>query len=151
MVALVIGAVLFKRLKPGGGLWVANGIQNLVAGLAVAPFAFAFEPVSDIEPTWRLLWAAAFLVAFVSVLAYVIWFHLLTVIGPSAASAYHFLMPPLGVFFGWMLLAEHVELSDLTGIVPITIGIYLVTRGIDPRRRESRPSTPLSADIQDRV
>lgn len=140
LVALVIGAILFKRLKPGSGLWIANGIQNLVAGLAVAPFAFASESVSDVEPTWRLLWAVAFSVVFVSVIAYVIWFHLLTVIGPSAASAYHFLMPPLGVFFGWVLLSEHVELSDLTGIIPITIGIYLVTRGIDSRCRESRPT-----------
>lgn len=140
LVALVIGSILFKRLKPGSDLWIANGIQNLVAGLAVAPFAFAFESVSDVEPTWRLLWAVAFLVVFVSVLAYVIWFHLLTVIGPSAASSYHLLMPPLGVFFGWVLLAEHVELSDLTGIIPIMIGIYLVTRGIDSRCRESRPT-----------
>src|SRR5499433_658850 len=128
LLALVTGTILFKRLRPGSGLWIGNGIQNLVAGLAVAPFAFAFESVSDVVPTWRLLWAVAFLVLFVSILAYVIWFHLLTVIGPSAASAYHFLMPPLGVLFGWVLLAEHVELSDLTGIIPITIGVYLVTR-----------------------
>ena len=127
-IALVTGTILFKRLRPGSGLWIGNGIQNLVAGLAVAPFAFAFESVSDVVPTWRLLWAVTFLVLFVSILAYVIWFHLLTVIGPSAASAYHFLMPPLGVLFGWVLLAEHVELSDLTGIIPITIGVYLVTR-----------------------
>jgi drug/metabolite transporter (DMT)-like permease len=110
----------------------------LVAGLAVAPFAFAFESVSDIAPTWRLLWALGFSVLFVSTLAYVIWFHLLTVIGPSAASAYHFLMPPLGVFFGWILLGEHVELRDLIGILPITVGIYLVTRLPRPARRSQR-------------
>ncbi len=145
LVALVIGAILFKRLKPSGGLWIGNGIQNLVAGVAVAPFAFAFESVSDVEPTWRLLWAVAYSVVFVSILAYVIWFHLITVIGPSAASAYHFLMPPLGVFFGWALLAEHVELSDLIGIIPIIIGIYLVTRGIDPRCPEGRPTATSGA------
>jgi drug/metabolite transporter (DMT)-like permease len=141
LVALVTGTILFKRLRPGSGLWIGNGIQNLVAGLAVAPFAFAFESVSDVVPTWRLLWAVAFLVLFVSILAYVIWFHLLTVIGPGAASAYHFLMPPLGVLFGWVLLAEHVELSDLSGIIPITIGVYLVTRGPIPAVEKSEVMT----------
>jgi drug/metabolite transporter (DMT)-like permease len=62
------------------------------------------------------------------VLAYVIWFHLLRVCGATAASAYHFLMPPLAMMFAWMVLGEHVEFRDLLGIVPVAIGIYLVTR-----------------------
>ncbi len=45
-----------------------------------------------------------------------------------AASSYHFLNPPLGVFFGWLLLGEHLSLLDLLGIVPVASGIYLVTR-----------------------
>jgi drug/metabolite transporter (DMT)-like permease len=50
------------------------------------------------------------------------------VCGATAASAYHFLMPPLGMLFAWMVLGEHVELKDLLGIVPVALGIYLVTR-----------------------
>ena len=37
-------------------------------------------------------------------------------------------MPPLGMLFAWMILGEHVELRDLMGIVPVALGIYLVTR-----------------------
>jgi drug/metabolite transporter (DMT)-like permease len=37
-------------------------------------------------------------------------------------------MPPLGVLFAWMVLGEHVEVRDLLGIVPVALGIYLVTR-----------------------
>src|SRR5262249_7455137 len=109
----------------------------LVAGVAVAPFAFTFESVSDVVPTWRLLWGLGFVVLFVSILAYVIWFYLLTVICPSAASAYHFLIPPPRVFFWGLLLGEHVELRDLVGILPITVGIYLVTRLSGPARNGS--------------
>jgi hypothetical protein len=29
-----------------------------------------------------------------------LWFHLINVSGATAASSYHFLMPPLGVLFG---------------------------------------------------
>ena len=63
----------------------------------------------------------------VSVFAYLLWFHLLTVSGATAASSYHFMMPPLGMLFGWLLLGEHVAPTDLAGIVPVAIGIYLVT------------------------
>ena len=46
----------------------------------------------------------------------------------AAASAYHFLMPPLAMLFAYLVLGEHVELRDLLGIIPVALGIYLVTR-----------------------
>ena len=38
-------------------------------------------------------------------------------------------MPPLGLAFGWLLFREPVGLIDCLGIVPIAIGIAMVTRG----------------------
>jgi drug/metabolite transporter (DMT)-like permease len=128
LVSLVGGTVLFKWFAPNGGLWIGNGVQSLSAGLALSPFAFCLESVADIVPSWRLLAAFAYLVLLVSVFAYLLWFHLLTVSGATAASSYHFMMPPLGMLFGWLLLGEHVALTDLVGVVPVAIGIYLVTR-----------------------
>ncbi len=128
LVSLVIGTILYKRFAPSGNLWVGNAVQSLSAGFAVLPFAFTFESVGDIVPSFRLAAAVAFLVLLVSVFAYVIWFQLLNVSGATAASSYHFLMPPLGMFFGWLLLGEHVSYADFAGIVPVALGIYLVTR-----------------------
>jgi drug/metabolite transporter (DMT)-like permease len=128
LVSLVLGTILFKRFTPRGGLWVGNGVQSVAAGVALAPFALATESVADVVPTWRLLAAFAYLVLLVSVFAYVLWFRILAVSGATAASAYHFLMPPLGMLFGWLLLGEHVAAVDLIGIVPVALGIYLVTR-----------------------
>src|SRR5580704_11755126 len=128
LVSLVGGTVLFKWFAPNGGLWIGNGVQSLSAGLALSPFAFGLESVADIVPSWRLLAAFAYLVLLVSVFAYLLWFHLLTVSGATAASSYHFMMPPLGMLFGWLLLGEHVAFTDLVGVVPVAIGIYLVTR-----------------------
>ena len=138
LLSLVCGTILFKRLRPGGGLWIANGVQNLAGGLAMAPVAFTFELIGDISPNWRLLAALAYLAGISSVLAYLLWFHLLTVFGATAASAYHFLMPPLGLLFGWLLLAERVELRDFIGIMPVALGIYLVTRPAAPAREPAR-------------
>jgi drug/metabolite transporter (DMT)-like permease len=133
LVSMVGGTIVFKKFAPAHGHWVGNGVQSLSAGLATLPFALTFESVGDIAPSWRLLAALAYLVVFVSVLAYLLWFHLLTVSDATAASSYHFMMPPLGMLFGWLLLGEHVAPTDLVGIVPVAIGIYLVTRPASSR------------------
>jgi drug/metabolite transporter (DMT)-like permease len=133
LLSLVGGTILFKRFAPKNGLWIGNGIQSFAAGIASLPFALSFESVGDVVPTWRLLAAFAYLVLIVSVFAYLLWFQILTVSGATAASSYHFLMPPLGMLFGWLLLGEHMATSDMLGIVPVVLGIYLVTRPVAAR------------------
>jgi drug/metabolite transporter (DMT)-like permease len=128
LASIVVGTILFKVLAPKGSLWVGNGVQNIAGGLALLPFAFTLSDVSDIVPSARLFGAFAFLVLGGSILAYLLWFHLLKVCGATAASAYHFLMPPLGMLFAFLVLGEHVEFRDLLGIIPVALGIYLVTR-----------------------
>jgi drug/metabolite transporter (DMT)-like permease len=128
LASIVAGTILFKLLAPKGSLWLGNGIQNLAAGIVLTPIAFTLADVSEIVPSARLLFAFGFLVLGGSILAYFIWFHLLKVCGATAASAYHFLMPPLGMLFAWLVLGEHVAFRDMLGIVPVALGIYLVTR-----------------------
>jgi drug/metabolite transporter (DMT)-like permease len=128
LASIVAGTLLFKLMAPGGSLWIGNGIQNLAGGVALLPFAASFASVKDVVPSAGLIAAFAYLVLGGSILAYLLWFHLLKVCGATAASAYHFLMPPLGMLFAWMVLGERLEGRDLLGIVPVALGIYLVTR-----------------------
>jgi len=128
LASIVAGTILFKLFAPKGSLWVGNGIQNLAAGIVLAPIAFGFADIHEIEPSLRLAGAFAFLVLGGSIVAYALWFHMLKVCGATAASAYHFLMPPLGMLFAYLVLGEHVAFRDLLGIVPVALGIYLVTR-----------------------
>ena len=128
LASIVAGTILFKLLAPRGSLWIGNGIQNLAGGLVLLPVAFMLSSVGDIVPSARLAGAFAYLVLGGSILAYLLWFHLLKTCGATAASAYHFLMPPLGMLFAFLVLGEHVEFRDLIGIVPVALGIYLVTR-----------------------
>jgi len=140
LASIVAGTILFKVLAPKGSLWVGNGVQNLAAGIVLLPFAFTLADVGDIVPSARLLGAFAFLVLGGSILAYLLWFHLLKVCGATAASAYHFLMPPLGMLFAFLVLGEHVEFRDLLGIIPVALGIYLVTRPAAPASTERSTS-----------
>lgn len=128
LVSLVAGTILFKRFPPRGDLWAGNGVQSLAAGVALMPVALASENVGDIVPSWRLAFALAYLVLLVSVIAYLLWFQMLTAAGATAASAWHFVMPPLGLFLGWLVLGEPVAAADLVGIAPVAVGIFLVTR-----------------------
>lgn len=128
LASIVAGTILFKLLAPKGSLWLGNGIQNIAGGLALLPFALLFADVHEIVPSRGLVGAFAFLVLGGSILAYLLWFHLLKVCGATAASAYHFLMPPLGMLFAFLVLGEHVEFRDLLGIIPVALGTYLVTR-----------------------
>ncbi|MET0967594.1 MAG: DMT family transporter [Tardiphaga sp.] len=128
LASIVTGTILFKLLAPKGSLWIGNGVQNITGGLVLIPFAFMFSSFSDIVPSARLAGTFAFLVLGGSILAYLLWFHLLKVCGATAASAWHFLMPPLAMLFAYLVLGEHVEFRDLLGIVPVALGIYLVTR-----------------------
>jgi drug/metabolite transporter (DMT)-like permease len=132
LLSMVGGTILFKRLAPNGGLWIGNGVQNLAGGLVLVPFAFTLESVGEVVPSWSLVIALAYSALLVSVVGYLLWFHLLTTSGATAASAYHFMMPPLGMLFGWLLLGERVALADFIGIVPVALGIYLVTRPAAP-------------------
>lgn len=128
LLSLVGGTILFKLFAPKDGFWIGNGIQSLGAGIALLPFSLAFESAGDIVPTWRLLASMIYLTLVVSIFAYLLWFHILKVSGATAASSYHFLMPPLGMLFGWLLIGEHVAAWDMLGIMPVVLGIYLVTR-----------------------
>lgn len=132
LASIVVGTILFKLLAPKGSLWIGNGVQNLAAGIVLTPVALTFADIHAIDVTPSLIGAFAFLVLGGSILAYWLWFHLLKVCGATAASAYHFLMPPLGMLFAYLVLGEHVEARDLFGIIPVALGIYLVTRPAKP-------------------
>jgi len=141
LASIVAGTILFKLLSPKGSLWVGNGVQNLAAGIVLVPFAYAFADVGEVVLSARLAAAFAFLVLGGSILAYLLWFNLLKVCGATAASAYHFLMPPLAMLFAFLVLGEHVAFRDLLGVIPVALGIYVVTRpaAASPSSERSRP------------
>lgn len=128
LVALTAGTLLFKRYAPRTGLAAGGGIQVLAGGLALVPASLLVEGAPDIRLTSGLALSLGYLVLVVSIGAHLLWFRILQRTTATEASAYHFLMPPLGLLFGWMILGEAVQVWDLLGIVPVAAGIRLVTR-----------------------
>jgi drug/metabolite transporter (DMT)-like permease len=132
LLSIVGGTILYKKLAPKGSLLLGNAVQNIAGGLVLIPFAFWFESIGEIVPSWRLVASLGYLTVLGSIAGYLLWQHLIREMGATAASAYHFVMPPLGVLFAWLLLGEHVALADMLGIVPVALGISLVTRPAAP-------------------
>jgi drug/metabolite transporter (DMT)-like permease len=129
LLSLVAGTLAFKRLKPRAPLWTATGVQSVAAGVAVLPFAWHGESLAQVHLTHSLLWSMSYSIVAVSIGGYALWFTILGRNSATSASALHFLMPPLGLFFGWLVLDEMVSWPDMLGILPIALGIWLVTRG----------------------
>ena len=144
LLSLVASTLLFKRLQPKGSLWLGNAIQTLASALVLAPVAFASESIAAIHPSWQLIFVLTWLTLLGSVLAYFLWLRLLTLTDATTASAWHFMMPPLGLLFAWLLLGERVPAADLIGILPVVLGIYLVTRApaATPSSSRERKRTP---------
>lgn len=125
---LTAGTLAFKRVRLGVGLLAATGVQILIGGLVLAPVALAVEDVAAVRPGFDLAWSLAWMIVGSSGAAYLAWFAILGRASASAATAWHFLMPPLGIGFAWMMLGEPVDPADLLGVVPVAVGIALVTR-----------------------
>ena len=138
MLGLAAGTLAFKYFKPRGGVWTGNAVQCLTGAVVLLPFAAMTESLADVHLTTSFLVGLTFLVFAVSIGGYGLWFYLLTRSSATAASSLHFAMPPLGLFFGWLLLGEQVPPLDILGILPIAIGIWLVTRPV----RQAGMETP---------
>ncbi|HEY0294206.1 MAG TPA: DMT family transporter [Bordetella sp.] len=128
LVSLVAGTLVYKRLAPRSGLWITVGVQSLAGAVAVLPFALHYESLQHVRLTASLFWSMAYTIVAVSMGGYALWVTILKRQSATSASALHFLMPPLGLLFGWLALGEPVSWQDMAGILPIGLGIWLATR-----------------------
>lgn len=132
LVTLTAATLIFKKVRTSASLWVGSGIQSLSGGLALLPLALLFESTADVRLTPSLVASFVYLTLAASVGAFSLWFFILGRTSATRASALHFLMPPLGLMFGWLLLGEHMPVVDMLGILPIAAGIRLVTTSPRP-------------------
>lgn len=132
LLALAASTLLWKLWPLTTPRLTGTALQLLLAGIYFLPVALLTESVGSIHWTPGFLWSMAWIIGPVSIGAYLLWFRMLDTVSASAASAWHFLNPPLGLAMGFVLLGEQVQMTDLAGILPIALGIALVTRPDPP-------------------
>ncbi|WP_421831683.1 DMT family transporter [Limnobacter sp.] len=128
LLTLAFGTVLYKKWPVRTDIVTGTGFQIILSGLLLLPVALFMEDWSTIAWTPSFAGAFAWLVLVVSITGYQLWFNLLERGSASAASVWFFLTPPLGLLAGAWLLDEPLNWIDFIGIVPVVLGIVLVTR-----------------------
>ena len=100
-------------------------IQMIVGGLPLLLVSFLFEE-------WIINFSNSFIIAFIytcffpGLIATMIWFNLVKRIGVIMASSFHFLTPPTGVIIAYIVLNERISISDIIGIIFITIALTTI-------------------------
>ena len=100
----------------------------LVPGLAVAWLLDPGLAAKVAQAPWMAWGNVALLGLLSTALAYVLYFQLLSDIGPLKSMAVTFLIPPFGVFWGVLLLDEPLSWAYLYGGALILLALYLVLK-----------------------
>ncbi len=110
-----------------------NHYQTLFSQLVFAiPVLLAgslvFEHDYTIVLTGSVLWAMMYQIAAVAFFSYILWFWMIHNFAVSGLTAFTFLAPLFGVFFGAVILSEPVGMMVWFGLSLVCAGIYLVNR-----------------------
>ena len=121
-----------KRYLPGvPAMVMACGTQLAASAALALPAALQWPAVTPGPRDWLL---AAALAVLASGLAYILYFRLITRVGPTQAASVTFLVPVFASAWGALVLAEPVTPAMLVGGAVILAGTALVL-GLWPRRR----------------
>ena len=171
------GVAVLTGLHPDGGWWaIAGTLAIVVASLSYAaanhfvqhnfsqtmpilvttasavmgavillPFA-AFQMPEEM-PSWKAIGSIVVLGVLGTAFALLLYYRLLTSYGAARASLVTYLLPPVALVYGVLILDEQITLNAALGLVLILAGVALgsgAARGLRRRGREAEaaPATP---------
>jgi drug/metabolite transporter (DMT)-like permease len=130
----------YARRYLRGQAVVLAASEMLAAAALTVPILIAFGQPGATALTPIRLGAWLTLGVLSSGLAYILLFGLIEAIGATRSSFTTYLIPIVGVFWGWLLLGEGVGLRTLAGVLLILSGVSLATW---PRSTEPAPIGPV--------
>jgi drug/metabolite transporter (DMT)-like permease len=120
-----------KRLSNVDPLVIATG-SLIAATVLLIPLALLCWPPT---PPSAASWVSAALLAVICTgIAYILYFRLLSRIGPSKTLAVTYLIPAFGVLWGHLSLREPITASMVVGCTVILAGTTLATGIVSGRR-----------------
>ncbi len=117
---------LFSKLNGKTDFWFSLSVQNMAGAAALYIPALLFEDTPNVWLDLRFGFSMFYLVVVIG-LSFILWFKLIEKKGTSEASSLHFIMPPIGLLYGWLVFGETIPLADYIGLIPIMVGVFLVT------------------------
>jgi len=120
-----LGFAYARRFLRGAPLALAAS-QIAVAAVLLLPPSLVLVDRATLQPSGSAVLAVAVLGVLGSGLAYVLYYRLIASAGAVVASLATYLMPPVGVTLGWLVLGEPVDWRLLAGVVLILAGMAAV-------------------------
>jgi drug/metabolite transporter (DMT)-like permease len=121
----LVGKKTLEKYDP----FLVAGYVTVIGGLALIPFVFADNALSQITSMSASSWVAIlFLAVACSLFGYFIWFYVLKQIGATVTSSFLFIEPLVTVVLAATLVGEQLSIYTATGGVLIFIGVRLITR-----------------------
>ena len=113
-----------KRMSDIDPFVIATG-SLIAATVLLFPLALLYWPAT---PPSRLSWVSAVLLGVICTgVAYILYFRLLSRVGPSKTLAVTYLIPAFGVLWGHLFLNEPITTSMVVGCAVILLGTTLAT------------------------
>lgn len=151
-IALVLSSVSYAA----GGVFVRVNMRGFhptvpaffqvsIALLITSAMALLLESPIHLPDTPRAFFAIVWLGVFGSSLAYLIYFRLVHVLGPTRMSLITYVMPIVGIVLGVAVLGETIDLRIATGTAIILAGVGLVNSRRGTRRLFGRAPAEVAA------
>ncbi len=118
------GIYLKRNAQDIGPTAIATGSQ-LAVGILFLPLIFFFPAPAPV--TWEIAGTMAAFAVLCSAVAYIIYYRLMKILGPTKAATVTFLIPVFGFIWGALFLDEEITAEMLIGGAIVLSGIYFVT------------------------
>lgn len=119
-----ISGIVIRKLATEINPLVFAGASQITAGLVLLPFLPVAPPTGNLTMTTLALLLILSIVC--SGVAYVLYFKLLSSVGPTKTFTVAYLMPAFGMLWGYLFLGETITGRMVFGCLLILLGVILV-------------------------
>ncbi|WP_420548293.1 DMT family transporter [Curvivirga sp.] len=126
-ICLGLGTITYRKWGTGQDTLNLNLFQMISSAVILLPISYVMEDWGVFRLDEYLIGSMAYSAVFISIGGLLMWFRLIKLIGAGAASSFHFLNPGFTLIMAWAILGEPIVGTDLLGLIPVVIGIILVT------------------------
>jgi drug/metabolite transporter (DMT)-like permease len=126
-IAYALAGVYAKKSFEGvSALSLAAG-QQLAASILLLPFTFINFPISTSGITTIAVLSVVGLSIFCTAIAYLLYFYLITNVGPAKTLSVTFLIPVFGMMWGSFFLQEELTVGMIVGLLVILGSVFLIS------------------------
>jgi probable blue pigment (indigoidine) exporter len=124
IIAYALGSIYISTVKVTLHNRVFNIWQVFVGGILLLPFCWLFDAHHVRRVDVNLILSLAWLILMLSVVANLLWLHLIQKDTVSAAT-WLYLVPVMGYIYGYVLLGENITVYAVAGGIMVIAGLVL--------------------------